>query len=409
MARPATAAVRLLTGEREPVRLATTANIILQGLKAIDGVMTEVGDRVLVKNQTDARQNGIYTASEGTWYRAADARSARTLQKGTTVHVQEGTVSAAFTYSFQTSDPVIGTDDILITFYLSDSLVSDATAAVDALVDEAALAAAQAAALAGPGYGVNIGSPIDRPSDFTVTGSDMGILHIVTTGLGVTRLVTMPPANAHVGKAISILVPFDQDGIVQFLATPGQATSLISDYTTDQFYLWAGEQITLYATTLRWIILDWKKNPMHLQASAPAADVALPTDQTPVEITGWTTTTAGTYLRRSALALDGGAPVRARLPRRGIYLLEFECFVTFSAAPSSLYAYVNQAGSSVIANRGYVQPIQPSAPTQGVVRLRQVFSNNRITLNLYLLCLGGTAPVLAGTSSSPRIRLTELA
>ncbi|TGV78751.1 hypothetical protein EN792_044515, partial [Mesorhizobium sp. M00.F.Ca.ET.149.01.1.1] len=104
MARPATAAVRLLTGEREPVRLATTANITLYGLQTIDSVLTQVGDRVLVKDQADQTQNGIYTASEGQWFRAADARTARTLQKGTTVHVQEGAVSADRVYAFETLD-----------------------------------------------------------------------------------------------------------------------------------------------------------------------------------------------------------------------------------------------------------------------------------------------------------------
>ncbi|WP_287149810.1 hypothetical protein [Mesorhizobium sp.] len=44
--------------------------------------MTEAGDRVLVKDQTDGTQNGIYTASDSTWYRAADARTSRTRQKG---------------------------------------------------------------------------------------------------------------------------------------------------------------------------------------------------------------------------------------------------------------------------------------------------------------------------------------
>jgi hypothetical protein len=112
MARPATAAVRLLTGEREPVHLATTANIALYGLQTIDGVPTEVGDRVLVKTQADARDNGIYTASEGQWFRAADARTSRTMQKGTTMHVQEGTVNAGRTFVFNTLDPVIGDTDI---------------------------------------------------------------------------------------------------------------------------------------------------------------------------------------------------------------------------------------------------------------------------------------------------------
>ncbi|MER9975349.1 hypothetical protein NKJ60_15925, partial [Mesorhizobium sp. M0085] len=107
MSRPATAAVRLLTGEREPVRLATTADILLHGLQAIDGVPAEIGDRVLVKDQADPTQNGIYTASEGDWFRAADARSTRTLQKGTTVHTQVGSVNADRVFEFTADEPAV--------------------------------------------------------------------------------------------------------------------------------------------------------------------------------------------------------------------------------------------------------------------------------------------------------------
>ncbi|WP_292561808.1 hypothetical protein [Mesorhizobium sp.] len=150
MARPVTAAVRLLTGEREPVRLATTANLEtividgvawIQGLKMVDGVQTATGDRVLVKDQADARLNGIYTASEGYWYRAADARTGRTMQKGTTVHVQEGTASADFVFAFQTVSPVIGADDIVLSFYQSDDTVGDIQAAAQGIIDQAQAAA----------------------------------------------------------------------------------------------------------------------------------------------------------------------------------------------------------------------------------------------------------------------------
>jgi hypothetical protein len=144
MARPATAAVRLLTGEREPVRLATTANIILHGLQTIDGVPAEVGDRVLVKNQTDATQNGIYTASEGTWYRAADARSAREMQKGTTVHTQIGTANADRVFSFTADEPVIGSDGITVFPFLPPD-ISSAVGDVEVLKDATVTAAAAAA------------------------------------------------------------------------------------------------------------------------------------------------------------------------------------------------------------------------------------------------------------------------
>ena len=52
---------------KEPAQAATTANITLSGLQTIDGVALAAGNIVLVKNQTNAAQNGIYVASAGAW------------------------------------------------------------------------------------------------------------------------------------------------------------------------------------------------------------------------------------------------------------------------------------------------------------------------------------------------------
>lgn len=57
---------------KAPCVVATTANITLSGLQTIDGVTVAAGDRVLVKNQTTASQNGIYVASAIAWTRATD-------------------------------------------------------------------------------------------------------------------------------------------------------------------------------------------------------------------------------------------------------------------------------------------------------------------------------------------------
>jgi len=51
-------------------------NLTLGGLsQTIDGAVRALtsDDRILVKNQTDAKQNGIYLAKAGTWVRSADA------------------------------------------------------------------------------------------------------------------------------------------------------------------------------------------------------------------------------------------------------------------------------------------------------------------------------------------------
>jgi hypothetical protein len=131
---PLTAAVRYLSGEREPVRVATTGNITLQGLQVIDDVDLEVGDRVLVKDQTDQKQNGIWLASEGRWPRAPDAAYTRAINKGVTVNVQEGSQNNGKAYRFATETPSVGVDPIVVEFFLSATYTSDIEGARDAAV-----------------------------------------------------------------------------------------------------------------------------------------------------------------------------------------------------------------------------------------------------------------------------------
>jgi hypothetical protein len=50
----------------------TTGNITLSGTQTIDGIAIVDGDRVLVKNQTNPAENGIYVASATAWARSAD-------------------------------------------------------------------------------------------------------------------------------------------------------------------------------------------------------------------------------------------------------------------------------------------------------------------------------------------------
>lgn len=74
------------------VRAATTANITLSGAQTIDGISVVAGDRVLVKNQTTASQNGIYLAAAGAWSRTTDADAWAELVSAFTF-VEQGTVN----------------------------------------------------------------------------------------------------------------------------------------------------------------------------------------------------------------------------------------------------------------------------------------------------------------------------
>ena len=78
---------------KESVRLATTANITLSGNVAVDGVTTAPGDRILVKDQSTASQNGIYVAAAGAWARSTDA-DVWTELPGAHVFVEAGSTNA---------------------------------------------------------------------------------------------------------------------------------------------------------------------------------------------------------------------------------------------------------------------------------------------------------------------------
>jgi hypothetical protein len=72
---------------------ASTANLTLSGAQTIDGVSVIAGDRVLVKDQTTASNNGIYLCASGSWTRTTDADTYAELVAAYTF-VEGGTVNA---------------------------------------------------------------------------------------------------------------------------------------------------------------------------------------------------------------------------------------------------------------------------------------------------------------------------
>lgn len=78
---------------KSSVRVATTGNISLSGEQTIDGVLVSAGQRVLVKAQTNAAENGIYLVQSGAWTRASDADGNGEISIGTLVYVEAGTAN----------------------------------------------------------------------------------------------------------------------------------------------------------------------------------------------------------------------------------------------------------------------------------------------------------------------------
>ena len=90
----------------DPVKATTTANITLSNIQAIDGVSLTLGDRVLVRNQTNPAENGIYVVSNSTWTRATDADATGEIVDGSYIFVERGNTYADTAFVQTNSNPI---------------------------------------------------------------------------------------------------------------------------------------------------------------------------------------------------------------------------------------------------------------------------------------------------------------
>jgi hypothetical protein len=151
---------------KAPCRTVATSNITLSGLQTISGYTTVEGDRVLVKGQTNAVDNGIYMASTGSWTRAKDADGNRDLVQGTRVIVRSATIDGV-EYELTTANPiVIGTTSLTFTLRYGANAVHDQT--------EEEIAAGVIPVFTGyePGMAERYGYLTDGVDDDSDTGTD---------------------------------------------------------------------------------------------------------------------------------------------------------------------------------------------------------------------------------------------
>jgi hypothetical protein len=103
------------------VRAATTAAVTLatalENGDTLDGVTLATGNRVLVKNQADATENGIYVvAASGAPTRSSDADTAAEITASFAVFVEEGTVNADSGWTLTNNGAVtVGTTELEFT------------------------------------------------------------------------------------------------------------------------------------------------------------------------------------------------------------------------------------------------------------------------------------------------------
>ena len=98
---------------KAPVTAASTGNLTLSGTQTVNTVVLASGDRVLVKDQTDSSENGIYDVDTSSWTRAYDFNGNYDIKRGTLVYVTQGSSVGKGLWTVTASDPItIDTDDI---------------------------------------------------------------------------------------------------------------------------------------------------------------------------------------------------------------------------------------------------------------------------------------------------------
>ena len=179
---------------KEPVRVASTANVAaLSTLLTLDGVVLVVGDRVLLRAQTNPVQTGIYVAATGGWSRSADLTTGASAA-GVAVFTTAGTLygNKAFVCSNTIVSDIVGTADLVFVSFLATAAgdvygpaisVDNAIARFDATTGKLLQSS-----------GVTISDTADLAGTKTIalSGSSSGVVTLQAAAATTSHTLTLP-------------------------------------------------------------------------------------------------------------------------------------------------------------------------------------------------------------------------
>jgi len=107
---------------KTPALVVSITNETLSGLSTIDGVTLAVNDRVLLVNQTNPVENGLWEAQSGSWTRPADFTTGN-LADQAYVLIVSGLVNAGSSWLCTTPTAVIDTDPITFVLFAYPDII----------------------------------------------------------------------------------------------------------------------------------------------------------------------------------------------------------------------------------------------------------------------------------------------
>lgn len=99
-----------------PVRVTTSTNIVLNGLQIINSIQIQNGDRILVKDQINSVENGIYNCSSDNWYRSTDLINGSSAAN---ISIFDNNSQTMFICVNEIGNDTIGINDIVFIEYTS--------------------------------------------------------------------------------------------------------------------------------------------------------------------------------------------------------------------------------------------------------------------------------------------------
>jgi hypothetical protein len=115
---------------KQSVKVVADANITLEGLQTIDEVELEAGERVLVVDQDDATENGVYVVSAEAWTRATDFDETSEISKNVYVPVLSGDTYAGSGWVV-TNSGTVAVGESVINFVRDDEANTDRPVPLD--------------------------------------------------------------------------------------------------------------------------------------------------------------------------------------------------------------------------------------------------------------------------------------
>ena len=186
---------------KQPALTATSGNITLSGLQTINGVTVVAGDTVLVKNQTNAAQNGIYVASATAWTYSVGGDTWNEYI-GAIIFITSGSLNGTAWYC--TAQPG-GTLGVTALNWSNFSVASSFTAGtgltltgtVFSITDTGVTAATYGSATASAVIAVNAQGQITSASNSTITPA-VGSITGLGTGVATALAINTGAAGAFV-------------------------------------------------------------------------------------------------------------------------------------------------------------------------------------------------------------------